>query len=162
MDIKQAIAANFASSDMLVDAYLADLTPQELLVRPASGANHIAWQLGHLIAAERYFGEKVAPGKMDPLPAGFAERHKKGTAASDAAGDFLDKDEYRRIGREVRANVLRIVKDMSPADFDRQVEGLPPMVKTTGEALLFIAAHWLMHAGQWAVVRRKLGRAPLF
>jgi len=22
--------------------------------------------------------------------------------------------------------------------------------------------HWLMHAGQWAVVRRKLGKPPLF
>ena len=162
MDIKQAIAANFASSDMVVEAYLKDLAPEELLARPTPGANHIAWQLGHLIASERYFGDKIVPGKMDALPAGFAERHKKATAASDAAGDFLSKDEYLRIGRDVRANVQRIIDGMSPADFDRPVEGLPPMVKSTGEALLFCAAHWLMHTGQWAIVRRKLGRPPLF
>jgi hypothetical protein len=23
-------------------------------------------------------------------------------------------------------------------------------------------SHWMMHAGQWAVLRRKLGRPPLF
>jgi hypothetical protein len=23
-------------------------------------------------------------------------------------------------------------------------------------------SHWLMHAGQWAVIRRQLGRKPLF
>jgi len=162
MDIKQAIALNFASADMLVDQYLGDLTDEELLVRPTPGANHIAWQLGHVIAAERYIGDKVAPGRMDELPAGFAERHKKNTAASDSPADFLGKEDYLRIGRDVRANTLRIVEGWSPTDFDRPVDRVPPVVKTTGEAVLFIAAHWLMHAGQWAVVRRKLGRPPLF
>ena len=38
MDIKQAIASSLAQSDMIVDAYLADLTPQELLARPTPGA----------------------------------------------------------------------------------------------------------------------------
>jgi hypothetical protein len=27
---------------------------------------------------------------------------------------------------------------------------------------LMQGTHWTMHAGQWAVIRRKLGRAPLF
>ncbi len=162
MDIKQAIAANFASADAIVNGYLVDLTPEELLVRPVPGANHIAWQLGHLIGAERSLVDKAVPGKMDALPAGFVERHKKDTAASDKPSDFLGKDEYLRMAREVRANTLRIVESMSPADFDRPVEKVPPMLKTAGETILFVASHWLMHAGQWAVVRRKLGRPPLF
>ena len=28
--------------------------------------------------------------------------------------------------------------------------------------LALAGTHWLMHAGQWAVVRRQLGRPPLF
>jgi hypothetical protein len=28
--------------------------------------------------------------------------------------------------------------------------------------LLLVPSHCLMHAGQWAIVRRKLGKPPLF
>ena len=162
MDIKQAIAFNLSSSEYLVNGYLADLQSSDLLVRPTPGANHIAWQLGHLIAAERFLVERGLPGKMDALPDGFVDRHKKGTAASDNASDFMSKDEYLQLAKKVRANTLSIVDSLSPADFDNAASGGPPFVKTVGDALLFISGHWLMHAGQWAVIRRKLGRAPLF
>jgi DinB superfamily len=163
MDIKQAIVASLNQSDFIVDAYLADLTPQELLARPCGGANHIAWQLGHLIASEHYLADKAVPGRLDSLPAGFAERHKKETAGNNNPGDFLSKEEYQRVRKQVRGQILRIVDSLSPADFDRPVSGgLPPFVKTTGETLLFLGPHWIMHAGQWAVTRRSLGRAPLF
>jgi DinB family protein len=162
MDIKQAIAFNLSSSEYLVNGYLADLEPSDLLVRPVPGANHIAWQLGHLIAAERFLVERGLPGVMDALPEGFVERHKKGMANSDNPADFLSKDEYLQLAKKVRANTLRVIAGLSPADFDKPASGGPPFVKTVGDALLFISGHWLMHAGQWAVIRRKLGRAPLF
>jgi hypothetical protein len=162
MDVKQAIVSSLAQADMVVDSYLSDLKPEELFVRPVPGANHIAWQLGHLISSERYLIEKVAPGKLEPLPAGFDQAHKKETAAIDDAGKFLSKDEYERLASQVRAGTLRVVKELAPADFDRSVEKMPPVVKTVGDVFLFVSMHWLMHAGQWAVVRRKLGRAPLY
>src|SRR5262249_11819987 len=94
MDIKQAIQTSLAQADGIVNGYLADLKPAELLARPCDGANHIAWQLGHLIAAEQYLVEQVVPGKLPPLPAGFAEKHKKDKAASDDPQGFLSKEEY--------------------------------------------------------------------
>jgi hypothetical protein len=162
MDIKQAIAFNLSSSEFLVNAYLADLDSKDLLVRPVPGANHIAWQLGHLIVAERFLVERGLPGVMDELPAGFADRHKKSTAASDNASDFLSKEEYLELAKKVRANTLRVAESLEPADFDKPASGGPPFVKKVGDAFLFISGHWLMHAGQWAVIRRKLGRPPLF
>jgi uncharacterized damage-inducible protein DinB len=162
MDIKQAIRANLAASDFLVQGYLADLTDAELLARPCKGANHIAWQLGHLIAAERHLIEQAAPGKMPALPAGFAERHKKETAALDDAKAFLTKAEYLALAKQIRAAALDIVAGMSEADFDKPVTKVPPFIKTAGELFLFLGPHWTMHAGQWAVTRRSLGRAPLF
>ena len=163
MDIKQAIVNNFAHSDFVVEGYLADLSAAELLTRPVAGANHIAWQLGHLIAAERGLVDKAAPGKMDPLPEGFVERHKKATAGSDNAADFLSKEEYLKLAKQVRANTLRAVESLSPADFDRPAgPGVPPFLQSSADVLLFVPSHWLMHAGQWAITRRKLGRAPLF
>lgn len=162
MDIKQAIASSLAQADFVVQAYLADMKDGDLLVRPIPGSNHIAWQLGHLISSECFLVEKVAPGKFEPLPAGFSEAHQKDTAAIDDAGKFLTKEEYQRLAGQVRATTLRIVEEMTPGDFDQPVEKLPPIVKTAGDLFLFVSMHWLMHAGQWAVIRRKLGRPPLF
>ncbi len=162
MDIKQAIAFNLTSSEFLVNGYLADLESNDLLVCPVPGANHIAWQLGHLIAAERFLVERGLPGTMEALPEGFIERHKKGTATSDNPADFFTKEEYLRLAKKVRANTLRVVESLPPADFDQPANGGPPFVKTVGDALLFISGHWLMHAGQWSVARRKMGKPPLF
>jgi hypothetical protein len=163
VDIKQAIKFNLTNSDFLVERYLADLTPQELLTRPCCGANHIAWQIGHLIASERYLVDKVAPGKMPALPEGFAEKHKKHTAGNDDAGSFLSKEEYLRLRKEVRAATLKAIDELPAEGFDAPLpSGVPPVIKTAGELFLFLGPHWLMHAGQWAVTRRSLGRPPLF
>ncbi|MEX0679361.1 MAG: DinB family protein [Pirellulales bacterium] len=162
MDIKQAIHSSLAQADMIVNAYLGDLKGEDLLVRPVPNSNHIAWQLGHLISSERSLIDRVAPGKLEPLPPGFDAAHKKDTAAIDDAAKFLTKEEYERLARQLRAGTLRIVDGMAPADFDRPVEKMPPTVKTVGDMFFFVSMHWLMHAGQWSVIRRKLGRAPLF
>jgi hypothetical protein len=162
MDVKQAIRTSLAQADMVVNSYLADLEPEELFVRPLPGANHIAWQLGHLISSERLLIDRVAPGKLEPLPPDFAQAHKKDTAASDDPSQFRTKDEYLLLAGQVRGGTLRIVEEMAAADFDRPVEKMPPVVKTVGDMFFFVSMHWLMHAGQWAVVRRKLGRPPLF
>jgi hypothetical protein len=163
MDIKQGIATSLGQSDFVVNAYLADITPQEMLSRPCGGANHIAWQIGHLISSERYFVDKVAPGKASPLPAGFDEKHKKDKAANDDPNGFLPLAEYLRLAKSVRADTLKVIESMTPADFDKSAgPGMPPFLKTVGVVFLFLGPHWVMHAGQWAIIRRKLGRPALF
>jgi len=162
MDIKQAIRASLNQSDFLVNGYLADITPEELVARPCKGGNHIAWQLGHLIASERHLVEQAVPGKMPPLPVGFAERHKRDTATNDDPTAFATKEEYFALAKQIRAATVQIATDLPMADFDKPVTKVPPFVKTVGELFLFIGPHWIMHAGQWAVIRRTLGRPPLF
>lgn len=163
MQSKDVISKTLETGDFLVQAYLADLSPAEMLARPAPAANHIAWQLGHLIASERFLVENAVPNSMPPLPDGFAERHTTQAAASDAANDFLTKEAYLELARKIRAGTLQALEKLSDADLDRPVSGnLPPFVKTVGECLLLVATHWIMHTGQWVVVRRKLGRPVMF
>lgn len=162
MDTKDWIRFSLSTADFIVDSYLGDITPAEMLVRPVPGANHLAWQLGHLIGSERWLADKAAPGKVPALPAGFAEKHTKETAAIDDPAAFLSKEEYLKLRKEVRANTLAVVDSLTAADFDKPVEKVPPMLKTAGQTLHFIGPHWIMHSGQWVVLRRKLGRAPLF
>ena len=82
---------------MIAKAYLEDLSDEELLLRPVEGANHIAWQLGHLISSEHNMVEMVCPGSMPPLPDGFADAYTKETAASDEGAAFLTKVEYLKL-----------------------------------------------------------------
>lgn len=163
MDIRQAIRATLSQSDAIVGSYLGGLSDADLLVRALPGTNHIAWQLGHLINSERYLVNAAVPGSIEPLPEGFDQRHKTPTAQSDDPAAFFTKDEYLALAAQVRAGTLRVTDQLEAERFDQPtVERVPPMVNTVGETLLFISAHWLMHAGQWALVRRKLGHAPLY
>jgi hypothetical protein len=163
MNFKDAIRASFGMADFFVQSYLADVTPQELMMRAVPDANHLAWQLGHLISSERHLVEAALPGSMPKLPEGFAERHTKDFASSDNAADFLSKDEYLRLAAEMRAGTLKVLDQLSEADFDKPVTGrVPPFVKRAGDCFVTIGSHWIMHSGQWVVLRRKLGRPRLF
>jgi DinB superfamily len=100
---------------------------------------------------------------MPELPAGFREQHSTEKAASDNRADYLSKDEYLRLAKEVRANTLRALERLSDADLDKPATGrVPPFIKTAGECFVLIGPHWASHAGQWVVLRRKLGRPVMF
>ncbi|HEX4413980.1 MAG TPA: DinB family protein [Lacipirellulaceae bacterium] len=164
MDLKDGVRTQFRVADFFVESYLSDITDQELMKRPAPGANHIAWQLGHLISAETRLAEAAKPGGMPALPEGFAERHSKDTAASDNPKDFLTKEQYLKLAKTVRAGTLEVLDSLSETDFDRPPAGnrVPPFVKTAGDCLVVTAGHWILHAGQWVVLRRELGRERKF
>ncbi|HEV3339079.1 MAG TPA: DinB family protein [Pirellulales bacterium] len=163
MDAQAALRGALEGADSISTAYLNDLGDADLLVRPVPGANHIAWQLGHLIMAENSMIGDTCPGWMPPLPAGFAEKYTNDTAGSDDRHAFSSKDEYLRLYREQRAATLKALGTVSEADLDRPApERYRHYCPTVGGVFNMQATHWLMHAGQWAVVRRKLGHKPLF
>ncbi len=160
MNVKDALKLGIDSGKMISLGYLEDLTDQELLHRPAKGANHINWQVGHLIESENQMMNIALPGSMPPLPAGFAEKYTKDTATSDNAATFLKKAELLKVFEQQRAATLKALEKVSEADLDKPtgVDYAP----TIGAMFAMQGTHWVMHAGQWAVVRRQLGRKPLF
>jgi hypothetical protein len=89
MNAKDIIKINIDMGQFISLGYIEDLTDQELLHRPAKGANHINWQLGHLIQSENEMMNVAIPGCMPNLPAGFAEKYTKDTATSDDASEIL-------------------------------------------------------------------------
>jgi hypothetical protein len=133
------------------------------MARPVPGINHMAWQLGHLIAAENWMIETILPGSMPALPEGFKEQHSGDTAGSDDAKAFRTKAEYVKLAKQQREATLAALDKLTDDDLNQPT---PDSLKWAGETLtgVFVmqATHWLMHAGQWAVTRRKLGRKPLF
>ncbi len=156
MNAKDAIRTVMNGSDQIVSAYLADLSDADLLVRPAPAANHIAWQLGHLIASEQWMLTKVPGVKPPELPAGFAEAHGKDRTKADGPQGFRSKEEYVALARKMREASLAALEKVPDAALD-QPTGIP-YAPTVGALFLMIGNHPLMHAGQFAVVRRKLGK----
>ncbi len=160
MDSREAIKGSIDTADFVAMGYLADLTDQDFMLRPHPGCNHINWQIGHLVTAEHDLIEKVAPGAMPALPVGFAEQYTKETATSNDPTKFGKKDELLRVAKEQRAATLAALSKVSDADLDRPT-GLD-YAPTVGAMFLLQGSHWLMHCGQWVIVRRSLGKPALF
>lgn len=163
MDTKTAIKTALDTANMISTSYLGDLSDEDMMHRPAPGCNHIKWQVGHLIASENNMINACVPGALPELPPGFAEKYSKETAGSDDAAAFDSKDDLMKLYEEQRAATLAALEKIDVADLDNEgPEAIRSYCPTFGSAFLMQDTHWMMHAGQWAVIRRQLGREPLF
>lgn len=163
MHAREAIKSSIDMANYIASGYLEDLSDSDLLVRPVPGANHIAWQLGHIINSTQQMFDAAFPGTLSPLPAGFKEKYAKENAASDDPAAFHKKTEYQKIIAGQHEAVLKKLAEVSDADLDKPApEEFKDYLKNIGDLFSIQGSHLLMHAGQWAVVRRKLGRKPLF
>jgi len=163
MNSREAIRLNIDMAQMCCDMYLDDLTDDDLMQRPTPGCNHINWQLGHLIGSDHRLVETVCPGTMPPLPAGFVDRYTKETAASDDAAAFCDKVELIALASEQLAATIAALHELSDDELDVPTpEPVNAYAPTVGAVFSMLGSHWMMHSGQWVVVRRQLGRPPLF
>ncbi len=162
MTATDAIKKTMALCRQLTLDYVNDLKDADLLVRSVPGANHIAWQLGHLISSEREMMSALGH-QMPDLPPGFAEAHTKETATSDDPAKFRRKDEYLELMEQMRAATLTALDATPEADFDKPApESLRHFAPTVADLLTLVGVHQIMHAGQFVPIRRKLGKAAMF
>ena len=164
MNAKDAIKYALKSTQGMLETYLSDLSDADLLTRLVPGANLIAWQLGHMISSERQMTLSQLPNAVYPeLPAGFAEQHNKATATAEPPRGFGTKAEYLGLFNKVREATLATLDKIPDADLDKRTTGqMADYAPTVGRLLLLHANHTLMHAGQFTVLRRKLGKKVLF
>ncbi|HTW95622.1 MAG TPA: DinB family protein [Tepidisphaeraceae bacterium] len=142
---------------------LADFSDADLLVRPCPGANHAAWQIGHLIVAETRLINGVTPAAMPELPAGFADHFNKETASKDDPNFFPGKSPLMDQFSKTRQATVKWVSGLTQADLDKPMSGpVAQRVPTVGHLVMMLPGHVLMHLGQFQVIRRKLGKPILF
>jgi hypothetical protein len=159
MYAKELILSQLDTSGHIINAYVGDLSDAELKERPAPGLNPIAWQLGHLISAERNMVEPLKPGSCPTLPEGFNEVHGKDAAKSDDTSSYLRWSEYRSLWDAQRAATKAVLASLSEDD----LKATPPntfggMCPTVGHVISFTAGHVQMHVGQFVPLRRKAGK----
>jgi hypothetical protein len=161
MNAIQVIQSALESTQKLTTWFVADLSDADLLVRPVPEANHIAWQLGHIITAEHGLFSKYLPTPGYPeLPAGFSDKHSNKNTKDDGPAGFLTKAKYLDLWGKIRQATVAAVNKLSEADLDKPTGW--EIAPTLGRLLLLIADHTTMHGGQFSVVRRKLGKPVLF
>lgn len=159
MNTQDAIRKTLKTSSIVLSRYLDDLSDADLMQKPGPGCNHLAWQLGHLIASENQLLESVAPGAGIELPAGFVEQHSKEKKDDDNPEHFPSKQRYLELFEQVHAATFAAIAKMSDADLDQPGPArFQPMFPTVGDVVILIATHGLMHAGQFVPVRRQLGK----
>jgi hypothetical protein len=159
MNTQQAIRATKDTSAIVLKRYLEDLSDADLMERPGPGCNHIAWQLGHLIASEIQLLQSVVPDVHLELPEGFAAKHSKDQISNDNPADFYTKQEYLDLFEKVHAVTQAEIAKLSEADLDKPApESFRSMFPTVGHIVILIATHGLMHAGQFVPIRRRLDK----
>jgi hypothetical protein len=163
MTAHDALKTTIGMGQFVSMAYLADLSDADLLRRAAPNINHVNWQVGHLILADYNHVNEILPGAMPPLPKDFERIYSRDTAASDDGKNFLDKATLLKTFEEQRAALLKALDSLSADDLDRPApEKYLQYARNWGALFELAGSHWLMHCGQWAVVRRQMGKPALF
>lgn len=158
-----ALKASIDMASFCTNAYLEDLEDKDLFIRPTPGSNHMAWQLGHLIKAENSMINMICPGSMPELPDGFGDAYTSETANNDGPDGFLTKDEYIEIMQQQRAATLAALATLTDRQLDEPApENIRQYVPTVAATFALQATHWMMHSGQWVIVRRMLGHTAKF
>lgn len=143
-------------AEMVSMGYVNDLSNDEWMTRPHADCNHINFQIGHLISSEHRMVSAVMADKMPALPEGFDEMYSKENSTSDDAAKFMSKEQLMEVYQQQRAGTLAALESCAESDWDK--ESGVPYAPTVGAIFNMQSAHWLMHCGQWVIVRRMLSK----
>ncbi|MAT14035.1 MAG: hypothetical protein CMJ46_02050 [Planctomyces sp.] len=158
MSIAETIKQSYQLSDQVVQAYLNDLSDDELKIRAVAGMNNINWQVGHIIVSEHQIAEMLCPGSMPPLPEGMAEIYDRANVDKDDL-PFYTKERLFELKEEQRAGTIAAIDKLSDEELMKpSPEKLKMLGGTIGAIFLMLGSHWTMHAGQWVAVRRLTGK----
>ncbi len=160
---QESMKSSLAFSRQVTNMCLDKVSGDALLVRPVPGANHIAWQLGHLVSTEHKLLVETPEAHAPGLPDGFSESYTAESSKSDDPSKFETKDRYLELYDAVRAGTNALLDQLSVDDLNRPApEFIKAVAPTLGEAIGLQALHEMMHVGQFSVVRRKEGLPVAF
>lgn len=146
----------------MLSALAADFTDEEAR-RRVGDLKPLVWYLGHVAVTKDYFLELHAG-----QPSQLSEEHKaRFGRGSDGSADFADgpsKDELLATLKAAQERIKTFVGGLKAEDLDREHEGevFHPILQKLGSALNLVSVHDGYHAGQIAMIRRAMGKDPLF
>jgi hypothetical protein len=157
-------ASDFLSRNLeILKMTVSDFSDQDMLVRPVDGANHAAWQIGHMINSAAHMMGQVAPGVVPESVGKVGEPFTGKAAHVDDPAAYPGKTALLEALSQAYGAVAEWAKTLSQPDLDRPTPTrMQPFAPTVGLLVLMMASHLSMHVGQMQVIRRKLGKPLLF
>lgn len=145
--------------------FLPDLTDAEWWWSPPQFTTHIAWQVGHLAVAQYNLCLRRMRGRTSDdetlIPDAFINAFKLGSQPVVGASHNLPLQEIQRVFDAVHHQALQELPLVDNAELDNPVDQPHPLFKTKLGAIEWSSQHELVHAGQIALIRRLMGKAPL-
>jgi hypothetical protein len=144
---------------------LNDFSGDEWFAMPG-GITNAAWQAGHLAMAAyrmllvRTRGERPTDAEFYP-PEYMTLFGIKSVPQSDPS-KYPPPSEIMAVFTRVHEQGLRECASLTEADLDAEVTLPHPLFHTKLGSLLTCARHEMMHAGQIGMLRRLLGKPPLW
>ena len=152
-----------ARNGAILKMTLADFTDEQMLARPVPGANHAAWQVGHLLGSAAHMFKDIAPGVVPAPVAELGAKYTGKTANVDDPAFFPARAELLEHFSQAYDALAEWIKSLKPEDLNRPTTGpFADFAPTVGHLILMAASHIMMHVGQLQVIRRKLGQPLLF
>mgnify|MGYP006274528363 CR=1 FL=1 len=159
MNAHQVLVELLSTARYVLTSYIEDFTDEDLLARSISDAHHAAWQLGHLISSEYRMIKAIKPEIPELLNSEFIQMHDKANAFTPGTQHFATKKEYLALLSVVRSTTREVLQSFSEQQLSEPgPEFMRSYAPTIGSVFTSIGSHELMHAGQLAVIRRKLGK----
>ncbi len=147
------------------EMFLEGLTDTEWFWTPPQYTTHLAWQVGHIAVAEyglcmrRIRGRKPADDSL--ISEAFIEAFKPGSTPVADPTRNPPLDEIRNVFAAVHEQALAEVSHLNEAELTGALDPPHPRFQTKLEAIEFHPLHEMVHAGQIAMLRRLMGKAPL-
>src|SRR5690349_5113565 len=158
--VNDLLVLGLVNTQALLKRYLSDLSPKEYLHRPSPNANCAAWTVGHLAMTDRHL-LKLFGAPLPELPAGFDKSFSRDEGCPQAE-DFGDVSAVVPIFDQHRDRLTAVGKSASAEQLSKKMDKPIGFAVTFADVLSFATIHTSMHAGQIVMIRRSLGRPPLF
>jgi hypothetical protein len=164
MDLKEYIKSELDGLKRGQSRILKDLTQQDLAWRPSSGCNSMGLILFHVVKGEDSFIQATLQGKPDLWTSG--KWYQKLNLPETETGNHYTVDQVNCFAvpapkdilayyDAVRAETLRYLASLTPADFERKVK-LPFGEFTVAGVFSVIVSHTAQHNGEIGYLRGML------
>jgi hypothetical protein len=143
---------------------LEGLSERDWFRQPSEGVTHVAWQVGHLSAAQYSLGLVRLRGERpdDALLVSpeFLALFIRGSAPTADAQKYPSPAQIIEVVSRVHTAVEEEVAKHTDADLEQPQLGKPhPLFNTKLGGLFWCARHEMLHAGQIGLLKRLLGHS---
>lgn len=146
---------------------LATIPEADWFVMPAGCPSHVGWQVGHLAVAEarlvveRIGGRTSVGGGV--LPADFLKLFARESVPDADPGRHPSPGEIRQVFDRVHETALQTLRDTADADLETLAVGTPHrFCRTKADFARWVSHHEFTHSGQIGLIRRMLGKGPVW